>query len=134
MSSSRSGPMDFQFSPVGRDSLAAALCCVPSSRVRAQTSVSQLALALRGPEQSALPLSSFRGRIEFSSSFLVSLRFVMIENPLNSRLTPAGWKFLINFLLSHRFFLRLRRIARFAFGPSSYAVMTKIESGIGSGT
>ena len=65
MSSSRSGPMDFQFSPVGRDSLAAALYCVASSRVRAQTSVSQLALAQRGRAQSALPSSCFRERIEF---------------------------------------------------------------------
>ena len=57
--------MDFQFSPVGRDSLAAALYCVASSRGRELTFVSQLALALREPGQWALPWWCFRERIEF---------------------------------------------------------------------
>ena len=62
--------------------------------------------------------------------FFVALRLVMIEYLLDSAFVPTGWKV----LLVHCALLRLRRRARFAFGPSSYAVITKTEFGTGSGT
>ena len=66
----------------------------------------------------------------FCGSFFVTLSFIVFKDPANSSLIPsAGILF-----VSHGFLLRLRRIARFAFEPSSYADMTKTESGMGSGT
>ena len=62
--------------------------------------------------------------------FFVALRFVVIEYLLDPALIPSGWKV----FFTHCALLRLRRRARFAFGPSSYAVITKTEFGMGSGT
>ena len=59
----------------------------------------------------------------------------MIEDSLHSCLVPTRWE---SILFLHAFF-RLegfwrRRKAFRAFSPSSYAVMTNTEPGIGSGT
>ena len=62
--------------------------------------------------------------------FFVALRVVVIENPFDSALIPPGWKV----FTAHGDLLRLRRSALFALGPSSYAVITKTEFGMGSGT
>ena len=63
-------------------------------------------------------------------SFFVALLFVVIENTLDPVLIPTFWKV----FFAHRALLRLRRSALLAFGPSSYAVITKTEFGMGSGT
>ena len=73
---------------------------------------------------------AFKSSFNFSRSFFITLRFVIFEHAANSRLIPSPWIF----FSTHGFFLRLRRIARLALGPSSYAVITKTESGMGSVT
>ena len=57
----------------------------------------------------------------FGYGFFVALRFVVIEYLLDPALIPSGWKV----FFTHCALLRLRRRARFAFGPSSFAVITK---------
>lgn len=57
----------------------------------------------------------------------VALRLKVIEYLLDPAFVPTGWEV----LLAHCAFVRLRRRARFAFGPSSYSVITKTEFGTG---
>jgi hypothetical protein len=68
--------------------------------------------------------------LDFSRCFGVTLRFVILEYFSNARLVPSGRVFGAR----HRFLLRKRRMAFFAFGPGSNAVMTNPESATASGT
>src|ERR671918_2041143 len=61
----------------------------------------------------------------------VSLRLIMIKDPVDSFLVPA-WRKMLRAHRAH--LLRRRRSALLALGLSSYAVITKAESGAGSGT
>jgi uncharacterized protein YjeT (DUF2065 family) len=69
-------------------------------------------------------------RLVLGDCFLVVLCLVVIQDPMAAMLVPTGWKTLV----AHDFLLFLRRRAFFAFGQISYAVITKTDSGTGSGT
>ena len=59
---------------------------------------------------------AFEAGFNFCGSLFVTLRFIVFNDPANSSLIPSTGILFIG----HGFLLRLRRIARFAFGPSSY--------------
>ena len=65
----------------------------------------------------------------------IGLRVVVLEDPLHSCVVPTWWE---SILFLHGFFrfedFWRRRKAFRAFSPSSYAVMTYTEPGVGSGT
>jgi len=62
--------------------------------------------------------------------FLVGLILVVLQDAANAFFVPT----LRKVELLHAFFLRRRRSACKAFGPSGYAVITNTDPGEGSGT
>jgi hypothetical protein len=68
-------------------------------------------------------------------SFFVRLRLIMFEDTADPFLIPTLRKlWLLHIYFLRIYFLRRRRSAFNAFGPSSYAVITNAEFGSGSGT
>src|SRR3990172_526363 len=75
--------------------------------------------------------SCFERRLVLGDRLFIALRLIALKETPDSGFIPSGRELA---LLRHGFLPRRRRSARFAFGPSSYAVITNTESGSGSGT